>query len=189
MKSVFRMNQLRIAPIRPNTDWQRSDTTLMMNHSLSPPPSVKVIVSLEASGDFLMNVAKVLSATGMTLEQLFAFLAAAISAMNRDTLIPSMMVNARLPDSEASEIISVVGDMIDQLSLQTRVISEQVGDFKLLEVNSDDDSAVIEIAPSVLGEARNVTAGTLPERRRKMVAGNTIETSACNRIVGSQRSN
>jgi hypothetical protein len=127
-----------------------------------------VIITLETSGEFLLNVARVLDATGLSLEQLFEYLSVAAGRLHRtsDLLIEPMM-NDRLPPSIQSELSSVIANVVEDLSHSTSHFVDQLGDFHLVEV-LDDDLAVVEITPRSIGDATVDPATIVHPRRRKL---------------------
>ncbi|MCY1278096.1 hypothetical protein D9M68_20100 [compost metagenome] len=156
--------------------------------SSSAPRRTMVIVNMEASGTFLSNVAVVLTATGMTLEELFAYLAEAATAHQFDRFVQSPLVNGRFPDVEAQTITGLLGGLTEQLIRETSGISDTIGEFKLLKVDELDDSAILEIAPTTMGTKRNSSDSTHPLRRPKAPVRGTVGTVKGSNLVRIKRS-
>jgi hypothetical protein len=146
-----------------------------MKTSTSKPPETKVIITLETSGEFLQNVARVLDATGLTLEQLFEYLSVAAGRLHRtsDMMIEPMM-NDRLPESIQAELSSILTNVVEDLSHSTSHFVDQLGDFHLVEV-LDDDLAVVEITPAG-GDTIVDPASVVHPRRRRMVVRHKPKT-------------
>lgn len=178
---------LGIAPLHP-TDSSVSDTCRRMSLSSSPRPMMKVIINLEASGDFLMNASRVLAATGMTLEELFEFLATVVSAIRKDSFAPSLLVNGRLPDHEGVSINSLVSSMAEQLENGTVSYTGNEGSFKLLSVDQLDDSALIEVVSREPAGRGKTPINPVPISRNKRAARGVIRVTQGGRVISDKRS-
>jgi hypothetical protein len=84
------------------------------------------------------------------------------------------MMNDRLPNSEKSELYTVMGNMVDELSHSTSHFMDQLGGFHLVEV-LDDDLAVVEITPAG-GDPVIDTASVVHPRRRRLVSRHKPKT-------------
>lgn len=177
---------LGIAPLP--TDLSVYDTSRRKNQSSSPRPTMKVIINLEASGDFLMNASHVLAATGMTLEELFEFLATVVSAIREDNFAPYLLVNGRLPDHEGVSINSLVSSMAEQLETGALFYTGDKGTFKLLSVDRLDDSALIEVEPGESSRNGTTTAHPVPISRNKRAARGAIRVTQGGRVISDKRS-
>jgi len=78
------------------------------------------------------------------------------------------MVDDRLPDTAKTEISSMFTNMTDQLeNLTSRIVRE--GDtVHLVEVDQDDDSAIVEITPPPTGDAPIDPVSVVYPRRRRL---------------------
>lgn len=160
-----------------------SSTQQPMKVSSLAPPVTNVIVNMESSGAFLLNVATVLNATGMNLEELFKFLAEAVQDQARDRFVQTPLVNGRLPDVEIQTITSILGELTEQLGRSARHIVLQDGDFRLLSVDELDDSAIIAIEPPAERSKRITPAGTDAFSRSSSVARNTARLAKSGRVL------
>lgn len=148
------------------SSFSRSYTTPMEKTSTLPPQGMKVIITLEASGNFLSNVTKVCTATGLSIEQIFEHISQAIDDRRNDQHTQSLMVNGRYPDTEQTEIFGTINDLIEAVEFQTGRILGRDECLKLLKVLEDDDAAIVEITPEQT--VQPIPTRTMHPRKRKM---------------------
>lgn len=141
------MTRQVIRTVRDLTNFSLSPMTAMKNQSSSEHPVTRVILPMETSGEFSPNLARVLNATGMSKEELYAFLTGAAGQLHTDESIPLLpMMNDKHPNSEHAEVLNLIIDFIDELAAKVSRLMDQIGDFKLLEV-LEDDAAFVEYTP------------------------------------------
>jgi len=112
-----------------------------------------------------------MQATGMSIEELFAYLSDALTAHKQDRFPPSVLTDGRMSEVENLLIYKALYDLTDTLVSNTERIVDHADAVKLIEVNERDNLACVEITPVSLGEARNPTNHIVYPRRRRVAKG------------------
>ena len=131
---------------KDRSSFSGSSITNPMKMSTLRPRETRVIITLEASGEFLGNVLKVCSATGLSIEELFSYLSNALDAYRADQFPPALLMNDRLPRAEQVDVQATLGNLIEQYTAETEQLVKLIGVPRLVEVHGDDDIAVVEVS-------------------------------------------
>ncbi|MNP89028.1 hypothetical protein D3C85_14240 [compost metagenome] len=79
---------------------------------------------------------------------MFEYLASEFMARLTDRFPPTPMMDSRLPYSEETEINEALSSIIDMIEANSRFITkDNVENLKILEVDKENDWALIEIKP------------------------------------------
>lgn len=150
-----------------------SDIQAQMNTSLSERPSVKVIITLETNGEFLTKAMRACQATGLSLDQLFEVLSENFMARLNDTFPLAPMMDSKMPSQAQLEVQDSISSILDELERQAQFINRNnTESLKILEIDNDDEWALIELKPRNEPDAPADAGVTvrLPARRKNRQA-------------------
>jgi len=150
-----------------------SDIRAQMNTSLSERPSVKVIITLETNGEFLTKAMQACQATGLSIDQLFEVLSENFMARLNDTFPLAPMMDSKMPSQAQLEVQDSISSILDELERQAQFINRNnTESLKILEIDNDDEWALIELKPRNEPDAPADAGVTvrLPTRRKNRPA-------------------